>query len=259
MNVIFVGVAIIAGLTLLAAIGVAVTRRYLHHQVREGHNDVLVPLFLMAGTLYAVLLGFLVIAVWETFEAARTNIADEATTIVALYRLTNGMQDKEGDHMRHLIREYVENVIHDEWELQSHEGQASNKARKAVGDMDRAFRDMDPKTKLLDAQIHAAFLQTVAQVVAHRNKRLVQAKESLSWVMWLSSIGGGLITVLMTFLLFMEKTWPHILMSSAMATLIGLLLFVVVVLNRPFVGPVALEPEPFEATLKTLDAVDQGY
>ena len=48
-----------------------VVRKLIHHQVSESHNDVLVPMFLNGGVLYAVLLGFLVIAVWENYGAAK--------------------------------------------------------------------------------------------------------------------------------------------------------------------------------------------
>jgi hypothetical protein len=53
----------IAGPTLYAVEGVWLSRRIQHGRVQEGHNDVLVPIFLNAGVLFAVLLGFMVVAV----------------------------------------------------------------------------------------------------------------------------------------------------------------------------------------------------
>src|SRR5271156_6562534 len=94
-------------------------RRWMRGSVREGHNDVLVPLFLTAGTLYAVLLGFLVIAVWENYESAKDNAAEEASTLTTLYRQTNGMPPSERQEMRILLREYTESVARDEWKIQA--------------------------------------------------------------------------------------------------------------------------------------------
>ena len=258
MNSLYMAILIIGACAVLPPAGVLVVRKFLHGKVAEGHNDVLVPLFLMAGTLYAVLLGFMVIAVWESYESARGNVADEAATLVALYRETNGMQTASGEKMRELIREYAEAVIHDEWTIQATTGKASNKARKAIGNLSRAFCNMDPKIKVLDAEINAVFLHTATQIVADRNRRTLQANESMPWVMWLGAIGGAVIVLTMSFFLFMERGWPHALMESAMGALIGTLLFIILVLNHPFVGPLAISSEPFETTLQTLDAVDQG-
>jgi hypothetical protein len=62
----------------------------------------------------------------------------------------------------------------------------------------------------------------------------------------------------MSFLLYMDRYWPHVLAVSVMAALIGALLFTLAVLSRPFVGPLAIQPEPFEQSLSVFDDVDQG-
>ena len=60
MSAILLAVVCVGGFVLYAIVGTAVVRRLVHGHVAEGHNDVLVPLFLTAGVIYAVLLGFMV-------------------------------------------------------------------------------------------------------------------------------------------------------------------------------------------------------
>lgn len=43
-----------------------------------------------------------------------------------------------------------------------------------------------------------------------------------------------------------------------MSGLIGMMLFMIAVLSRPFVGPLAIESAPFEASLVVLADVDSG-
>ena len=74
-----------------ASSGVVLVRRIVHGRISEGHNDLPVPIFQTAGTIYAVLLAFSVIAVWQSYGAARENEAEEASTLATLYRQTNGL------------------------------------------------------------------------------------------------------------------------------------------------------------------------
>jgi formate-dependent nitrite reductase membrane component NrfD len=257
MNAALLGILFIGGAILYAVFGVLLTRKLIHRHVAEGHNDVLVPLFLTAGVIYAVLLGFMVVAVWESYDAAHENAADEAATLVPLYRQTGDMAQEPGDKMRELLRAYAEEVSTGEWESLKTTGKASEKARKISGDVLRVFGTLNPTTevrKIIDAQ----FLQTYSQVLIERNKRLLQAGESLSWIMWLGAVGGGVVVVGMSFIIYMDKRWPHVVMVGIMSGLIGLLLFIMAVLSRPFVGPLALEPAPFEASLKVFADIDKG-
>ena len=43
-----------------------------------------------------------------------------------------------------------------------------------------------------------------------------------------------------------------------MSALIGLLLFVAWLFSRPFQGPMAIDPEPFEQVIVVFDQIDKG-
>ena len=82
MSGVLLAILFVGGAIANAIAGVLVARKYVHGHVAEGHNDVLVPLFLTAGVIYAVLLGFMVVAVWESYDAAHANAAEEAAMLV---------------------------------------------------------------------------------------------------------------------------------------------------------------------------------
>ncbi len=260
MSYTLVGVLMIGGLSLYALLGVLVGRRLLHGRVVEGHNDVCVPIFLNAGVLFAVLLGFMVIAVWESYDAAKTNAATEATNLIPLYRTTNALPQEAGDHMRELTRGYAESVIKDEWPSQAETGKASSKSRHASGEMFRAFGDgtISAEIKKDYPFICTAMMNAINEVSTARNKRNIQANEGPASIMWVVAMFGALIVVTMSFVIFMEKAVPHVLMSTLMAALIGSLLFTCYVLAQPFKGPLALTPESYENALLTMDDVDRG-
>ncbi len=250
--------ALAIGLCVLyAAAGVIIVRKLMQGKVREGHNDVIAPMFVTAGVIYAVLLGFLVVAVWESFDAAKANVQDEATTLTTLYRLTAGMRHpEERAEMRTAIRKYTNDVIDGEWVSLAASGTPSPLTRQSMGRIYTAFSHMPVSES--GSMVNGSFLRALSRIIDDRNLRVVQAGEALPSVLWLGLWIGGAIVVGMTFLLYMEAIWPHVVMSGILAVLIGTLLFVTIVFDRPFGGPLALESGPFEYTINLYDSVDRG-
>ena len=257
MEWVLIAALFVGGAVAFAVVGILVARRFIHHHVAEGHNDVLVPLFLTAGVIYAVLLGFIVVAMWETYDAAKANVAEEASLLVPLYRQSEVMAPEKGAEMRKLIRDYAEQVPAG-WAHFTATAKGSPEARKTVDEILKVFATLTPATKPREI-IAAQFMETFSQLLLDRNKRLVQASEHLSWIIWLAALGGGIVTVGMSFVLFMDRLMPHVVMTSVLSALIGLLLFIMAVLNRPFIGPLAIEPEPFEASLALFDQIDGDF
>jgi hypothetical protein len=254
----WIACTLVIGVSVLyAAVGVTVVRSLMRGHILEGHNDVLSPIFATAGVIYAVLLGFVVIAVWESYGNAKDNVQTEATELTTLYRLTAGMRHPdERVYMRAAIRSYTEAVIDDEWATQAATGKASPKTRASMGAMFGEFSRMPLSTT--GSQINGEFLRTLSSIVEARNRRIVQASEQLPWPIWVGLIVGGAITVGLTFILYMERNWPHVLISSVLAALIGTLLYLTIIFNRPFTGPVAIDAGPFEYATTVFDSVDKG-
>lgn len=252
-------VLVLAGFLALLALYVGViwlVRRIVKGHVREGHNDVLVPLFLTAGTLYAVLLAFLVIAVWEQHDAASDNAAEEASTLATMYRQTAGMPSGEQRTFRALLRGYTNAVVDDEWPVQAKNGGASPKARHYIAEIYRAYGALPPAEA--NSPVSQEFLRTFSTVAADRNRRTLQANEQLPDVLWAGLLVGGGIVIGMSFFLYMETFWLHAFVSGSMATLIGFLLLLTLLMNQPFTGPLALDSGAFEHSTTVFDSVDKG-
>lgn len=259
MGAIGIAAAIVVLAVGFASGGVLLGRRLVRKHVAAYHNEVMISLFAMAGVVYAVLLGFLVVVVWEAYDSAHRNMAEEAATLIPLYRLTYGMQGPHGAASRLLIRQYADAIVENEWPTMGSNHAGSKVARHAIGELDRQFSRLTPVQKAADAEVDAQFLATKSVIVADRNRRLLEASDTIPWVMWLGAIGGGVLVMIMSFFIYMERAWPHVLMASLAATLIGLLLFIMIMLSRPFSGPLALGPEHFQAALAIMDDVDRGY
>ncbi|MBC7636942.1 MAG: DUF4239 domain-containing protein [Acetobacteraceae bacterium] len=253
---------IVAGAILFAIGGVWFGRRALKGHVAdghlaEGHNDVLVALFLTAGVIYAVLLGLLVIAQRTSFDMAVSTTADEASLLVPLYRQSHIMSADHGGQMRVLLREYAIHVVRD-WGKFQKTGKTSLDAGKIADAVIKLYANLTPTTKaqeLVDAQ----FLATFSDLLLARHKRMLEASQNLPWLMWVAAIGGGIVVVGMSFFLYMERPVPHMVMTSVLASLTAMMLVIMMLLDHPFQGPLAISVEPFKVSLRMFDSIDENF
>ena len=87
-GIIFVGAAV-----LLTLVGMALVRRLVTPRTLADHNDVAGFVYATTGVTYAVILAFVVIAVWEQYDDARRVADGEADAVWVLYRLANGFPE----------------------------------------------------------------------------------------------------------------------------------------------------------------------
>lgn len=82
---------------------------------RREHNDQIGWQLTALGTTYAVILGFMLYAVWTTFGAADLNADLEADSLVNVYRAADGLPEPQRTQVRDLARTYADVVINQEW------------------------------------------------------------------------------------------------------------------------------------------------
>src|SRR5579872_2619180 len=73
----FVAIAVLAGL---------LAHRYLPQSVLDQHNEIAGFVFAVVGVVYAVLLAFLAIGVWEHFQSSEESTYQEASSLTVVYR-----------------------------------------------------------------------------------------------------------------------------------------------------------------------------
>jgi hypothetical protein len=116
------GAIIIGGGTLLAMLGPALVRRYVALDRLTINNEIAGFKFATVGVLYAVLLAFVIIVVWEKFSAAEANVVHEAGAAENLYRLSQGLGDFSGADLRKAMATYLKAAISDDWPAMDKDG-----------------------------------------------------------------------------------------------------------------------------------------
>ena len=74
-----------------AILGLLVVRRNVDHQTLTTHHDVAGYLISIVGTLYAVVLGLIVVRSLNTYDQARLTVASEANALNNMFHLARGL------------------------------------------------------------------------------------------------------------------------------------------------------------------------
>jgi hypothetical protein len=237
---------------LVAVSGLVLVQRLVPIGVRQQHNDVAGFIYAVLGVAYAVLLGLVLIAVWEQWETAKITVDDEASEVAEVFWVADRLPQPEGRHIQELARSYAQVVVEEEWPLME-KGKASPKAWAILDDIRDSIQRLDPST---DAQqvLYDQGLERVHQLADARGERLLEAQEGIPGILWVVLLIGGALTIGFTYLFGLENNTTHTLMVAALALVICLILFTVAALNYPFRGDVRVGPDAFEQVLGRFDS-----
>ena len=234
--------ALLVGLpTLLAMAGPLVVRRFVPLKRLTTNNEVAGFKFATVGVLYAVLLAFVVIVVWEKFSDAEDNVSREAGAAATIYRLVEGIDGEAGTSLRGAMTAYLEAAIDGDW-VTMQRGKASPLATHALDRMYAIAVTYKP-ADARGAAILSEILRQLSVVTEARRARLVKAAGIVPDIIWFVLYGGAVLTVGFTFFFGAENLHAQAMMTGALALLIFSALLVVVSIDHPFAGAVRVEPD----------------
>lgn len=244
----FIGIPIVLGL-----VGLAVASRLVSTEVLRNHNDIAAPIHAAIGVIYAVLLAFVVVTVWENHDSVETSIDTEANQIAGLDRDIAALPDTAQAQMHRGLVRYAQSVIDHEWKLMEHDSVDGlrNTAYDSLWGMVTAFR---PESEYEHTWLTIVY-RRMNQLDEARSRRFLAVEQTIPKAVWGLMIFCGAITILFACFFGAERKQLHRAMVSALAAVIGVMLFVIAGIDHPFTGIVRVEPEAFRHALETLRAV----
>jgi hypothetical protein len=250
-------ISLVAGAA-LAAVGLLGLTRLLPHRVRSTHNDVSGFILSIVGVIYAVLLAFIAVAVWQNFAQVDSLVQTEANLVGDLYRDTSALPDSTGAILRDSLFVYAEVVIQDEWPALA-AGQADESAGWQLLDKFHlqlvTFHSADPAVSYQQADM----VRTLNQLYDARRGRFHAATASLPAILWWNLLAGAVILMLFAYLFGVPHLFMHVAMVSLLGSLIGLVLLLIILLNNPFRGRSHVSVEPFNRLVRSVETMSYPH
>ena len=248
MQLLSTGVLFIAGSVLISLLGLWVVRKFAPYEVMEGHKEIAGFIYGILGTIYAVILGFSVVVLWEQIHDAEIIADREASQLSDLHRLAQGLPAEQTRALTESLEKYCKLVIDEEWPLMDM-GKSSPKAHDQLLEIWRQGRSLDPQ-KEGEKIVLDKILDALVNLDDARRGRLLAARSFLPKPLWFALIAGAMITVGFSYLFGLKNAIANTVITTLLAASIGLGLFLIVALDGPFSGALSVSPEAFSAVLE---------
>jgi len=232
-------------------------QRFWPGPARRIHNEMLGWQLSVLGTTYAVIVGFMLYAVWTTFQAAELNADNEANSLVNVFRLADGLPPDARAEVHQLAKEYAETVISQEWPAMHH---AENRfaGHPVVQKMWSTVARVNPTNFGEQTSMDHA-LSELSSMTEYRRRRELQSQSNLPTILWIVMILGGFITLFCASLMGTENFRLHFLQVLLLTLFISLTLVAIADIDRPFLGTVHVRPSGFERARQTFNSVPADF
>ena len=222
---------------------------------RSVHNDVIGWQIAILGTIYAVMIGFMLYAVWNNFQTAETNANNEANNLVNLYRAADGLQEPQRDLIQKTARAYATQVIAQEWPTMRHDKSGKGVERYAGQRYVMKLWATTTQTPTADLAQQASLRQVMIELSSmteHRRIRLLESRTKMPDILWGVLVMGGIVTIASSCLIGSENVPLHFVLIIALSLLISLALVAIGDIDRPFQGSVHVTPTAFQQAEDTM-------
>jgi len=195
----------------------------------------------IAGAIFGLSMTFLANTVWTTEDAAHNAVNAEARAIRVMDLYMDSLTAPAYDGMAKLIADYGE-AVKGEWGSMSEDdygSPAETALRTIYGAVIRGLAEGD-QNRLLQQRL----LTSLDDLSAARQDRLSIAQNYVSVSQWTLVVGLGIVLLCVVTLNHITAPLARRVAVGAVVMSISIMLYVILLHDRPFIGYDAIGPDP---------------
>jgi hypothetical protein len=234
--------AIVAVVVAMSVALHAFLQRRLRSELLRRHNDVAGYLFSAVGVLYAVVLGFVVVVVWQKYDGAVANVENEVDATGNLYHVVDAYPPALRSRIRNGLVAYADVVTRIEWPAMARDQGVPELGATRLEDVSYAIDTFAPSNfRQFGAQ--QAALADEQRLFDARRARIVATVPAVPAVLWFALVAGALAMVAFCYIFGVENRPAQLMMTAILVGLIGILFVVIEEFSTPFSGSVRISSD----------------
>jgi hypothetical protein len=239
----------------VACFGQALVHRRFRNSNFVKHNDVAGAIMTVAGTLFAVVLGFVAVLVWQRFEVMQVHVALESASIADAWHDAVGLPQPARSTVRREMLDYAHVMVDDEWPLMRYGG-FSRRGDTDIMDVMSATATLKP-ANLGQSNAQSAVMRDLTALHDARQERLADNGSGVSGLLWIVLDIGAIVVIGLCYLFGVERTRAHLLMTGAVAMVIASMFVLIFELQYPFRSDIGITPAPWNAVISHIMDMDE--
>jgi hypothetical protein len=238
----------VAGAVALALGATQLTRRLGLRSPSTGMDTMVSSIGAKTTALFGILLVFVIVSEFNHFNAAEGTAQREATALSGLVRSSWAFSPEAQKVIAADVDAYVSEVTDVDWPRLGRDGTSGPRTLTLLGRLTRDVQSYEPRSPSAAAFYTNAVTQLEAASDARR-ERVQSATRAIPDVLVWLLVAGAIAFVVSTamFSAGAERVW--LTATVSVAALAGAGLFVVVLLDYPFSGSLAISSDPFREGL----------
>ncbi|HKR60287.1 MAG TPA: hypothetical protein VJS64_11185 [Pyrinomonadaceae bacterium] len=254
----YVALILVLFIETVALFGLLLARRFLLPRLKytEGVNEAVSGTVQAIGVFYGITVGLIAVGVWNTNSNAQDLVSKEAASIGALYRDTLGYPPPIQYELRSKLRQYTVFILNEAWPSQKiGQGQTLDHGARIMDDFQSLLYRFEPATPG-QAALHSETLKEYNTLIQSRNLRRDAVNSRLSIVMWAVIWVGAGISIGVAYFYKIADWKIHSIMVALMGGFLAMVLFMIIINDRPFYGTVSISSDPYKLILdRVIDLV----
>jgi hypothetical protein len=244
-----VAVALMVG---LALIGLIVTVRFLSLETRRKHNEFAGFNSALIGVIFAVLLAFIAVSAWGSFDKSGDDAEVEASLAGDLFNDASTMPEPARTDLVGDMRDYVDIVLNQEWPAMAVGASFGDDGWAPLYRFHKSLTQVQTENPVQVAMI-AETLRRLNSLYDARRDRILASNGHINPTVWWVVLLGSAITVVFTYFFGMENFKIHLTMTGLVAGALALVIVLIVAFDFPFRGQVQVTPDGFKNVEHTME------
>jgi hypothetical protein len=240
------GLLMVTAFITFSVVGQRLTRRWVRRLMGEppGHNDIVSYYLSAFGVFYGITLGLISVGAWQNFADVDSSVSAEASSLAALYRDVSSFPEPVRGELRGLLRNYTRFIIDEAWAEQRH-GVVPAGGVAHITRLQERLATFEPRTTG-QQNLHAEALRQFNHLIELGQKRLQSVESGLPIMLWRVVVLCAALNIALTWLLVPTKPLVHDVLTGSLGALLGLLIFMMAVMDNPFRGQFSVGSDAYE-------------